>query len=168
MPSAPRLDNCRLLLTRMAEMLGLSRRLRQPTVDHRAGARRFDLSVTLLVLLVTSVPLAAGCASPSQSGEMIDSNPDFTGFITAIEPGSNEAVLGRILVESHADKLVRRFVITVTRDTLVFERGEAETRAASFDTLQLQDQVQVWFAGSVQEGFPAYATARQVVIAQRY
>jgi hypothetical protein len=90
------------------------------------------------------------------------------GFVTAIEPGSSEDILARVFLESHADKLVNRVVITVTKETLVFGRDGAETRAVSFNTLQVQDQVQAWFVGSVQEGFPARATAKQLVIVQKY
>jgi hypothetical protein len=148
-------------LARVEALLGLPRRLRQPPLDHRGAARRFGPAVAL-VLLAGAVALTVGCSAPFQPGPMLDTDPDFTGFVTAIEPGSDEAVLATIFVESHADKLVHRLVTIVTSDTLFFVRDAAGTRAASFDALRVQDQVQIWMDRAAQ---PA---AQQVLIVQRY
>ncbi len=145
----------------------MSDRVLVPGTNQRRATPGFRLSVVLAVLLAGVALLAAGCASPSDPDKMIDSPPDFIGFVTEIGPGGEGEVLGRIVVASHADKLVRMIVLTIERDTLLFVRDGEEVRGVSFGTLQLQDDVQVWFAGPVQEGFPEYATARQLLIVPR-
>lgn len=124
--------------------------------------------VGILGLVIGLMALTAGCSTSSKGSDIINSEADFVGFITGIQPDGNGDVLGWILVESHADKLVDRYIVTVTSDTLIFKREGEEHRPASFDAFELTYWVHVWFAGPVKESFPAQATARQVVIVEGY
>lgn len=53
---------------------------------------------------------------------MANYDPDFVGFVTEINRRGAGEVVGRITVESHADKLVRRHLVTLTTSTLFLDR----------------------------------------------
>ncbi len=116
-----------------------------------------------LTLLVGLAILAGGC---TRAPRLITSEPDFAGFITEIEPGANEGILGGILVESHADKVVDKYFVTIRGNTRIFEKQGEGHRPVSFHSLQVGDPVQLWFTGPILESFPAQATAQQVVIVE--
>lgn len=122
----------------------------------------------ILGLLIGLTALTVGCSAFPERSNMINSEPDFVGFITEIQPGGSEGVLGRILIESHANKLVDRYIVTVTSDTLIFKRDGEDHHPANFDMLEVRHWVEVWFVGPVKKSFPAQATAQQVVIFKIY
>jgi hypothetical protein len=122
------------------------------------------MTTVLFAVLIGGAALALGCGAPSDG--IMPGPPDFEGFITAIEPAAGGTVLGTILVESHADKRVRRIIVTVTSDTAIVRRDGTETRRAGFDVLHLRNRVQLWFAGPVRGRFPQEGTAKQVLVAE--
>ena len=91
---------------------------------------------------------------------------DLTGFITEIHQIDKEGTLGQVLVESHADKLVDKYMVTIKDETLIYEQDGDELRQAAFETLETNQQVQIWFSGPIMESFPMQGTAQQVVITE--
>jgi len=90
--------------------------------------------------------------------------PDFSGFIALILPESNSVFIGTVIVESHADKLLSRVVVNVKTDTPIILFENSESNLVSFNRLNIQDRVHIWYAGLPQKGFPAVATAEQIYI----
>jgi hypothetical protein len=94
------------------------------------------------------------CAS---TPEALKTEADFIGFITEIQSG-------QIQVESHADKIVDKYVVTVTDKTMIFEQDAENLRHVPFAALATKQWVRIWFAGPIMESWPKQATAHQVVI----
>jgi hypothetical protein len=116
-----------------------------------------------LGLLVGLALLAGGCTRPPRP---ITSDPDFTGVITKIEPGTSTGTLGKALVESLGGMTVDKYSVTVKADTRIFEKEGESYRLTVFASATVGDQVQLWFTGPILESYPAQATARQVVIVE--
>lgn len=110
---------------------------------------------------------AASCSSPPESKEMVKPDPDFVGFVTAIDRGGTGEVIGRITVESHADKLVDRHFITLTNNTVLLRRDGKALNPVGLDGLKPRDWVQLWFVGSPKKPYPAELTAQRLVIVDR-
>lgn len=108
------------------------------------------LAGLLLGLMVVSV----SCAPAAQP---LETEADFTGFITRIQTG-------QISVESHADKIVAKYTITITDDTMIFRQDGDSLVSTGFSALANQQWVEVWFSGPVMESWPMQATAKQIVI----
>lgn len=108
----------------------------------------------LVGLLIGLMVVAAGCAS---APEPLQTEPDFIGFITGIQSG-------QITVESHADKIVDRYVVTINDGTAIFEQEGENLRYVSAAAFETKQWVQIWFSGPVMESWPKQATARQIVI----
>lgn len=121
--------------------------------------------VGIAVLLAGVAAQAAGCGGPRR-GEF-GSPPDFVGWVTAIEPDDGKGG-DRIIVESQADKIVRRLIVTVTSDTQIYRREAGATRQVGFADVALQDQAQLWLAGPVPQSFPAQVSALQLVVERLY
>lgn len=95
-----------------------------------------------------------------------ETKPQFTGFVTLIERGAGKGD-ARVTVESHANKMVRRHVLTVTPQTVIVKRtGEVET-PAGLDSLEVKNWVRVWFAGAEKSSYPVEVTARRIMIVDR-
>ena len=115
-------------------------------------------------LLVGLVVVSPGCAPAAKP---LETEADFHGFITGIHPNGEGDTLGRISVESHADKIVSKYVVTITDETQIFQKDGDELRPVAFEDLENQQQwVTIWFTGPVLESFPGQAAASQVVIEQ--
>jgi hypothetical protein len=69
-------------------------------------------------------------------------------------------------VESDADKIVTKYVVTVKKDTAIFRQDGSDLRKAAFSDLAAKQWVKIWFTGPVLESWPMQATAQQVVITQ--
>jgi hypothetical protein len=122
---------------------------------------RFLVLVGLLVVLIAISPCCAPAAKP------LETEADFHGFITGIHLNREGDTIGQISVESHADKLVSKCVVTITDETLIFQKDGDELRPVDFEELENQQQwVKIWFTGPVLESYPVQATASQVVIEQ--
>jgi len=106
----------------------------------------------------------AGC---SASRPPLDSEPDCVGFITETRPSGEGGNKGKIVVESHADKLVARCLVTIAKETKIAERVTGEYHTRSFHALEPKDWVQVWFTESVTGSSPATFQAEQIVVFRR-
>lgn len=115
----------------------------------------------LLGLLIGLMVVAADCASAPKA---LQTESDFTGWVIEIHPIGKGGTLGQILVESHADKLVDKYMVTITDETLIFKQDGENRRHVTFKALEATQQVQIWFSGPILESFPAQATAQQIVI----
>ena len=113
--------------------------------------------VGLLVALAGLVTVV-GCTSA------LDNEPDFAGVITEIQPIGEKGAPGQILVEAPADNFIDKYVVTIKDETQLFEQIGGERGQVTFDVLEIEQQVQIWFKGPVMESFPMQATAQQVVI----
>jgi Protein of unknown function (DUF3221) len=121
------------------------------------NTRRIVLFVALVACLV---PVMSGCASPKP----LKTEADFYGFITDIQAGQAKDVKGILSVESDADKIVTKYVITVNKDTAIFRQEDSNLKNADFNELENKQWVKIWFTGSVLESWPMQATAKQIVI----
>ncbi len=96
----------------------------------------------------------------------LQTEADFTGFITEIHPVGKEGTLGQILVESHADKLVDKYMVTIKDETLIFKQDGENRRKVALEALETKQRVQIWFSGPILESFPMQGTARQVIVTE--
>ena len=119
----------------------------------------------LLGLLMGLVVVAVDCTS---SPKPLDTEADFTGWVTEIHPIGEKDTLGQILVEDQSDKLVDKYMVTIKDETLIFKQDGEERRQVDFATLETMQQVQIWVSGPIMESFPMQATAQQVVITFKY
>jgi len=126
-------------------------------IPARVNIRRFVSAGLLLVFTAAFL----GCASTAKP---IETEADFIGFITGIHPNGERDILGRISVESHADKIVSRYIITITNETSIFQQDGNNLRQVDLEALEDKQWVRIWFTGPVMESFPVQGTAGQVVI----
>jgi hypothetical protein len=110
---------------------------------------------------------AASCSTSMQNKEISNSDPDFVGFVTTIDRGGTGEVIGRLTVESHADKLVNRHVVTITRSTVLRRREGEALKPVNLDALKARDWVQLWFSGSPTKPYPQELTAQRLIIIDR-
>ena len=115
----------------------------------------------LVGLLVALMAVSPGCASTAKP---METEADLVGFITEARPNGEGDILGQINVESHADKIVSKYIITITDETLIFQQDGNDLRRTAFETLGNKQWVKIWFTGPVMESFPVQGTAGQVVI----
>ena len=120
--------------------------------------------VGLLGLLMGLAVVAVDCTPSPQA---LDTESYFTGWVTEIHPIGEKDTLGQILVESHADKIVDKYMVTIKDETLIFKQDGEERRQVTFETLETTQQVQIWFSGPIMESFPMQGTAQQVVITKQ-
>jgi hypothetical protein len=117
--------------------------------------------LTGIVVAVIALLLVTGCASPS---EPVTTGPDFNGFITGVNTIDNEDIVGSIAVESHADKLIEKYVVTIKKDTSIFRLVDGNYQEITFGDLEEKQWLEIWFDGPVAESWPMQAKALQVVI----
>jgi hypothetical protein len=115
----------------------------------------------LVGLLIGLMVVSAGCAPAAKP---IETEADFIGFITEIHPSQERGISGQISVESHADKIVTKYTITIKDETLIFQQDGDSLRNVAFAALETKQWVEIWFSGPVMESWPMQATAQQVVI----
>jgi hypothetical protein len=117
--------------------------------------------VGLVGLLIGLIAVSASCAPATKP---IETEADFIGFITEIHPSQEDGISGRISVESHADKIVTKYTITIKDETPIFQQAGGNLRNVTFAALETKQWVEIWFSGPVLESWPMQATAQQVVI----
>jgi hypothetical protein len=117
--------------------------------------------VGLVGLLIGLMVLSVDCTPATKP---IETEADFIGFITEIHPGQEGDIPGRISVESHADKIVTKYTITIKDETLIFQQDGDNLRNVTFAALETKQWVEIWFSGPVMESWPMQAIAQQVVI----
>ncbi len=98
--------------------------------------------------------------------KLLKTEADFIGFITEIHPVEKEGTRGQILVESHVDKLVDKYVVTIKDETLIFKQDGENLRKVAFAALETKQRVQIWFSGPILESFPMQGTASQVIVTE--
>jgi hypothetical protein len=98
-----------------------------------------------LLLVVSSVP------------KPLQTESDFTGWITEIHPIGEKDTLGQILVEDQSDKLVDKYMVTIKDETLTLKQDGENHRQVHFEALGTRQQVQIWFSRPVMEPFPMQA-----------
>lgn len=113
--------------------------------------------LALFGLLIILLAVVFSCAS---SAKPLETEADFTGFITEIDPGDP----GRILAESHADKIVDKYWVTIKDETLIFQQDGESYLQTDFKAFENKQWVRIWFDGPVKESFPMQVDASQVVI----
>ena len=119
----------------------------------------------LLALLMGLMVVAVDCTSSPQA---LDTEADFTGWVTEIHPIGEKDTLGQILVEDQSDKLVDKYMVTIKDETLIFKQDGENRRHVAFKALEATQQVQIWFSGPILQSFPKQGTAQQVVITLKY
>ena len=119
----------------------------------------------LLALLMGLMVVAVDCTS---SPKALDTEADFTGWVTEIHPIGENGTLGQILVEDQSDKLVDKYMVTIKDETLIFKQDGENLHQVAFAALETTQQVQIWVSGPIIESFPMQATAQQVVIVKKY
>jgi len=105
-------------------------------------------------------------ATQLSKDKALQTEADFTGFITEIHPVGKGGTFGQILVESHIDKLVDKYMVTIKDETLIFEQDGENRRQVAFEALETKQKVEVWFTGPIMESFPMQGTAQLVVITE--
>ena len=105
--------------------------------------------------------VAVDCASTTKP---IETGEDFIGFITEIHSSQERGILGQISVESHADKIVTKYIITIKGETLIYQQDEDNLHKVTFGMLENKQWVKIWFTGPVMESWPIQGTAKQVVV----
>ena len=134
--------------------------LNEGEIPKRCLVKHIRLFV-LVGLLVALMAVSPGCASTAKP---METEADLVGFITETRPNGEGDILGQINVESHADKIVSKYIITITGETLIFQQDGNDLRRTAFETLENKQWVKIWFTGPVTESFPVQGTAGQVVI----
>jgi hypothetical protein len=106
------------------------------------------------------------CASP-EGQRPLPAEPDFVGFITAIDRGGAHDPSARLDVESHAGKIVRRHVVTLKRETVLLRRDGEARHPIGVGDLELKNWVRLWFVDPGRQEYPMSVTARQVEVVDR-
>ena len=115
----------------------------------------------LLLFIIGLMAMAVNCAP---SPRALDTEADFIGFITEIQPIGKKGTLGQILVESHVDKLVDKYMVTIKDNTLILKQDGENRLPATFEIQETKQQVQIWFSGPIMESFPMLGTAQQIMV----
>jgi len=136
------------------------------------GGVTFHVGSASLIRFFAVTGLLAGivmqCCSSPPNTERLDSEPDFVGFITAVEPASGPGdAIGQVAVESHAGKMVRRHIVRVTKQTAIVRMEGETTRPLDFGSLRPKEWVKVWFSNPVKKPYPLQLTARQLMVTDR-
>jgi hypothetical protein len=117
----------------------------------------------LVGLLIVLTAVSLDCASNTRP---LETEADFIGFITEIHPNGERGILGRVSVESHADKIVSKYIITIRAETPIFQQDGNNLRKVAFPSLEDKQWVKIWFAGPTVGSFPVQGTAGQIVIVE--
>ena len=96
----------------------------------------------------------------------MDTDPQYTGFITHIQPDQRTEGRGWLLVESHADKLVRRQKVLITDQTKVLIHEKGVDYPSNFLAFKTKRWVKIWFMTRLENSPQKAATARMVVIVE--
>jgi hypothetical protein len=119
------------------------------------GLKRIAANAGVLPLIC--LLSAFGC---TQSARPLDREPDFLGFITEISTLKEQGLAGQVTIESHADKIVTRYIVTVKNDTLIFNEDGDNLRRLGFQTLRLRQWAKIWVRGPGSRVFPVAGNSR--------
>jgi hypothetical protein len=121
------------------------------------------LAVTSLLLVIA---MNVNCSEPLDDHNYAVSEQQFSGFITAINPDTDGGVIGTLIVESHADEIVRRLRVVITDTTLILKEEGGGRHVISFDGLQLTDRVKVWLDKPIAGSSDTAEKASRLIIEQ--
>jgi hypothetical protein len=107
--------------------------------------------------------VSPGCALTTKP---METEADLIGFITEIHPNGERGILGRISVESHADKIVSKYIITIKAETPIFRQDGDNLQKVAFHSLENKQWVKIWFTGPTVGSFPVQGIAGQIVIVE--
>lgn len=119
----------------------------------------------LLGLLIGLMVLSVDCKSAPKP---LETEANFTGWVIEIHQIEEKGIAGEILVESQVAKVVGKYVVTITDETLIFKQDGENRHHVAFKALEATQQVQIWFSGPILQSFPKQGTAQQVVITLKY
>ena len=122
---------------------------------------RKHLAIHLIWIIILS-----GCSlSNEKPGHgYLQDGEDFIGFVTQIEKVGKKGVLGILAIESHADKLVTKYSVTVTSNTTIMELIDKSYLESNIESINQKDWVKVWFSDPVSESHGAQMKADQILI----
>ncbi|MFC1946436.1 DUF3221 domain-containing protein [Chloroflexota bacterium] len=121
--------------------------------------KRYGVFALLLILVITVI----GCRVDT---EPLQNMPDFIGTISEVNPFNKQDAYGQILVEKKVDDYIDKYILTITKDSQLYEKIGDDLHSIDFDFLESQQQVQIWFSGPIMESFPMQGTAGQVVVTE--
>ncbi|NQT73750.1 MAG: DUF3221 domain-containing protein [Chloroflexi bacterium] len=94
--------------------------------------------------------------------------PDFTGDIIEVNSIGENNIVGTILVEGKdVIQSSDKYVVTINENTPVLEQDGKIVNNISFEELEVGQQVQIWFSGSVRESYPAQVDAAQIMVVNK-
>jgi hypothetical protein len=119
---------------------------------------------TALPLALTLLPLLSGCGDPGP--EPVAETADIRGVVTSLaHGGGGDAVATlRIAGAKLPDTRYDKAVVTLTRETRIYQREPNGRSQVPFGSLRLGDKVEVRFAGPVAESYPVQARAAEILI----
>ena len=122
------------------------------------------LGIATLLISIAVVTICCSSSDPTP----VDTEPDFTGYITDVKSIQKDDVLGTIQVEAAvvtADgEYIDKYVVTLKDDTMILEQDGQIIEHVSFNLLAIEQCVKVWFSGAVKESYPMQVDAKQVMI----
>ena len=119
-----------------------------------------------LMIHLFCIIILSGCilSNEKPNREYLQDGEDFIGFVTQIEEVGNKGVIGILTIESHADKLVTEYSVTVTPDTTIMELIDKSYLESNIESINQKDWVKVWFSDPVSESHGAQMKADQILI----
>jgi hypothetical protein len=120
--------------------------------------------IRLLVVVVVLTVLTTASRDCASTPVPLSSEADLIGLVTGIHASGEGESIGELAVESHADKIVSKYLITIRDEALILQQHGDDLRQVGFDAFESRQWVRVWFDGPVSESFPVQGTAGQIVI----
>jgi len=119
----------------------------------------------LLGLLIGLMVFSVDCKSAPKP---LETEANFTGWVIEIHQIEEKGIEGELLVESQVAKVIDKYLVTITDETLIFRQDGENHRHVTFNALKATQQVKIWFSGPILQSFPKQGTAQQVVITSKY
>jgi len=101
----------------------------------------------------------------SEEKKMLESKPDFVGFVTVVQPDDHPQPPTHLIVESHANKEVERHFVSIPRHAICLRREAEATRPLDPAAIKAKDWVEIWFAGPKDSA--GLQTVRQLIVTDR-
>ncbi|MBW8012489.1 MAG: hypothetical protein FVQ83_14835 [Chloroflexi bacterium] len=116
---------------------------------------------TLFGVLIGFALLGASCGS---APVVIETQAEFSGLIREIQPNPIEGFQGWITVESPSSEGAATYKVTINDETNIFKLNSGRHEFMNFGTLEVNQQVVLWFTLLNLDAIPVEAVAEQVVI----
>lgn len=115
------------------------------------------IGIFVMVVILLSV---FGC-----SVAHTDAEPDLVGWINSVQQSQNETP-GMILVTTPDNKTSDKFMVTVTKKTVIYKQVAGKQQNAAFDNFNAGQKVEIWFSGPVMESYPAQVSADKILVTE--